>query len=206
VQIAITKVVPGQQLPCGENRCLLTGRQLVILALTSILFGLGLTGPLPAPASGQELMQEQNLSAEHQPAGLSGEGELQQTTSLVLAIIKALAALALVLGLIILLTVWLKKMGWGTDHPGHGSLIKVLETRTIAPKKYVAVLQIAGELVVVGVTDQQINLLTRLEPDDALAGELASRRTGASALTGSFAALLRKARGNGNSNDNGYQS
>ena len=43
-------------------------------------------------------------------------------------------------------------------HSG-GSLVNVLDTRMIAPKKYVAVLKIANEFVVVGITDQHINLL-----------------------------------------------
>ncbi|MDA8165312.1 MAG: flagellar biosynthetic protein FliO, partial [Desulfobacteraceae bacterium] len=132
----------------------------MLLLLLAAVVGLAVAMPLLGPAA---------ALAQETPAGhlrVAGSGrDLQQTASLFVTMLKAFGALALVLGLIALLAVWLRKMGWGKDAPGRGgSLIRVLDTRMLAPKKYVAVLRIADEYLAVGITDQQINLLTKLEP------------------------------------------
>lgn len=86
--------------------------------------------------------------------------------SLVMAIVKVFSALAVVVGLMLVLLHWVRKLGLGKIAGKPGSLIQVLDTKMIAPKKYVAVLQLPGETIVVGVTDQQINFLTSLgEPN-----------------------------------------
>ncbi len=84
------------------------------------------------------------------------------TGSLVMAIVKVFSALAVVVGLMLVLLNWVRKLGLGKVSGKPGSMIRVLDTKMIAPKKYVAVLQVPGERIVVGVTDQQINLLTTL--------------------------------------------
>lgn len=168
---------------------------LLIAFLASALVWLLLAGPLPAadgPDPGETLESQGGSSP---PPALPAAMELKETTSLSLAVVKALAALAVVLGLIMLTTRLLKRLGWGADRPGGGSLIRMVETRMIAPKKYVAILQVAGELIVVGVTDQQINLLAKLDHSDSLQEELAGRQSGAPLLNGSFAAILRRAAG-----------
>ncbi|MDH5297663.1 MAG: flagellar biosynthetic protein FliO [Desulfobulbaceae bacterium] len=94
--------------------------------------------------------------------------DLRDTASLAAAVVKAFGALALVIGLLLLLSAGLKRLGLGGQSLGGTSLIRILDTRMIAPKKYVAVLDIAGQSLAVGITDQQITLLTRLEEGDVL--------------------------------------
>ena len=85
-----------------------------------------------------------------------------------MATVKAIGALAVVLGLLMLLAAALKKLGLSGQSPQGDGLIKVLETKMLAPKKYVAVLDIAGQTMAVGVAEQQITLLTKLEPNERL--------------------------------------
>jgi len=96
------------------------------------------------------------------PATPTGLDLAAETGSLTAALAKVLGALAVVIGLMVLLVYWIRKLGLGQMQGRAGALIHVLDTRMIAPKKYVAVLQVPGERIVVGVTDQQISFLTSL--------------------------------------------
>lgn len=133
------------------------------------------------------------------PAGLSLAAEAPDslalaadTPSLMVLIGKTVGALALVVGLMLLLLVWIKKMGM-VKLTGHsGALINILETRLIAPKKYVTVLQVAGERFVVGITDQQISFLTALKNNDATPE---TAQVEAIAPVAPFAAFLKTAAG-----------
>jgi flagellar protein FliO/FliZ len=164
------------------------------IAILIMALWLGLAGPLLPAAGGQEGLGGLATITSPEPFPAANL-ELRETTPVFLAIVKALAALALVLGLIVLFTSLLKKLGWGSNQPRGGSLINVLETRMIAPKKYVAIIQLGEEFIAVGVTDQQINLLTKLEQGGSLAEELASRQAGPLSTPTPFAAFLQKARG-----------
>lgn len=91
----------------------------------------------------------------------SGSGA--NTQSLLPVTLKMIAALSLVVGLMLILIVWLKKIGLGFSRQSSTSLIKVLDTRMIAPKKYISIVAVGKQIVVLGITDQSVNLLTTLE-------------------------------------------
>ena len=93
---------------------------------------------------------------------------LAATSSLLFLSFKVIGALALVTGLMVILVVWLKKLGFSQKTLKQGSLIRILDTRMIGPKKYISVLQIADQNIVVGITDQQITMLTGLDDGPAL--------------------------------------
>jgi flagellar protein FliO/FliZ len=57
------------------------------------------------------------------------------------------------------------KRGLGRD----GSMIEVLSTHYLGPKKSIAVVRVAGRLLVLGVSSDSINLITQLSGEDALA-------------------------------------
>jgi len=116
----------------------------------------------------------------------------EESGSLIAMIGKTLAALAVVLGLMLLLLFWVKKIGLMKLTGRPGALVNILETRLIAPKKYVTVLQVAGERFVVGVTDQRISFLTSLKNDDATD---APSRTEAAPPAAPFATFLKTAAG-----------
>ncbi|MCB2182893.1 MAG: flagellar biosynthetic protein FliO [Desulfobulbaceae bacterium] len=89
--------------------------------------------------------------------------DLTRTTSLAMTLFKVLGSLVLVIGLLAILAFWLKKLGLARTSLRQGSLISVLDTKMIAPKKYIAVVQVADETLALGITDQQITMLTNLD-------------------------------------------
>jgi len=106
------------------------------------------------------LLAADALPPEGKLMSAGGQGE---TVALLMAIVKVAGSLIVVVGLMLLAVHLIKKIGIGRGSGGDGRMIDVLDTRMIAPKKYVAVVQIAGKCVALGITDQQINLLTRVE-------------------------------------------
>lgn len=90
-------------------------------------------------------------------------GKLSETTNLVSAIAKVFVALAIVVALMLLLIYFVKKLGLTNGLAKRGSHIKIIETRMIAPKKYIAIAQIAGKQLALGITDHHITLLTDLD-------------------------------------------
>lgn len=122
------------------------------------------------------------------------DGDKSEMLTLFSAIAKVAGSLGIVVGLMFLVVYMFKKVGMGKTGISNSSLIRVMDTRMIAPKKYVAVLQLADEFVAVGVTDESINLLTRLEPTENLQ-EIArvGNERGEAPLSQSFTTLLNKA-------------
>jgi len=116
---------------------------------------------------------------------------LAATGSLLFLSFKVIGGLALVTGLMVLLVIWLKKLGVSQNTLKQGSLIRILDTRMIGPKKYVSVLQIADQNIVVGVTDQQITMLTELDDNPALQIERGEENN----TSETFSSLLAKASG-----------
>lgn len=139
----------------------------------------------------------ENLTATSPAPGQDATNTVPQsgeTVTLVFAIIKVVGSLGLVLGIMILLAFFFKKFGVSGGNLKQGSLIRIMDTRMIAPKKYVSVLQIANEYVVVGITDQSINLLSTLDNTEEI--ENFTQTPGANTSTrlgSSFSALLQKA-------------
>lgn len=115
--------------------------------------------------------------------------DLPGTGPMVLTLFKVLGSLVLVVGLMVLFAVWLKKMGLARGGLQQGSLIQVIDTKMIAPKKYIAVVQVAEERLALGITDQQITLLTPLAEGDPPPAPPA----GQDAEHPPFPSLLRKA-------------
>lgn len=90
---------------------------------------------------------------------------LAETSSLLTAIAKVFGSLLVVVGLMLLLLYFIKRTGLGTGLGRGGSAITILETRMVAPKKYITIVEIAGRCLALGITDQAINLLTELGPE-----------------------------------------
>lgn len=114
--------------------------------------------------------------------------DLARTTSLALTIMKVMGALLLTVGLMLLLAVWLRKLGLSRAGLRQGTLISIIDTKMIAPKKYVAVVQVAEQTLALGITDQQITMLTRLETSATQTQESPKGRP----QPASFATLLGK--------------
>ncbi len=106
-----------------------------------------------------------SLGAEQGYAAELG-GKLKETAGLVSAIAKVFGALAVVVALMMLLVIIIKKLGLSNGLTKTGTSIKIIETRMVAPKKYIAIAQIAGKHLALGITDNNINLLTELNEED----------------------------------------
>jgi flagellar biosynthetic protein FliO len=76
--------------------------------------------------------------------------------------LRMLTTLSLVLGLIFLLFFGFKKYVLKNTAFGGGKLVKVLSTSFLAPKKNITLVEVAGEILVLGVSDQNISLLTSI--------------------------------------------
>ncbi|MFH1215704.1 MAG: flagellar biosynthetic protein FliO [Pseudomonadota bacterium] len=116
--------------------------------------------------------------------------DLEQAASLGLTLLKVFGALILTVGLMLLISIWLRKLGLARSGVYQGSLIKVIDTKMIAPKKFVAVVRVANETLALGVTDQQITMLSRLDSANI---SLADDERNEGQPAASFSTLLGKA-------------
>lgn len=168
----------------------LLDNSLKILLLFSIILS-ACTPPILFAADSESLTNASSIPQQDTTNVVSQSGE---TVTLVFAILKVIGSLGLVLGIMILLAFFFKKIGVSGGNLKQGSLIKIMDTRMIAPKKYVSVLQVANEYVVVGITEQNINLLSKLNNTEEIEKFCLTDDTAKSNTLGnSFSTLLQKA-------------
>lgn len=79
-------------------------------------------------------------------------------------IIRMLGALAVILGLLICvqyaLRVWTKKI-----HGSGKNLIEIITTKMILPKKYICIVRIGDQTLIIGASENAMALLGELEAD-----------------------------------------
>jgi flagellar biosynthetic protein FliO len=128
------------------------------------------------------------LLAQENPSGYS------ETASLISAIFKVVGSLAVVVALMVVFIYLLKKTGINRGLR-ENSLIQVLETKMVAPKKYIAIVEIAGKAVSLGVTENNITLLTEVEPSRLSGLNSPLGASSSTSLPQQFAGFLAKATG-----------
>ncbi|MBW1644810.1 MAG: flagellar biosynthetic protein FliO [Deltaproteobacteria bacterium] len=113
--------------------------------------------------------------------------------SLLAAGIKVFAILLALVAIILLAYGPVKKLVRGTVGPVDGSLVRVLRTVPIGVKQQVMFLEVAGEVLVVGICGEQMSLLTRIVDPE----KVATLRALPAAAPGkkTFAGVLRAALG-----------
>lgn len=116
-----------------------------------------------------------------------------ETVSLFLAIVKVIGSLLLVVALMVLTVILLRRLGLARSGLAGKGLIEVMESRMIAPKKYVAVVKIAGEVVALGITEQAISLLITVEPAAVEASAASRTPRSETGVPQPFAVLLERA-------------
>ena len=119
----------------------------------------------------------------------------QQNLSLSATLFKTLGSLVIVIGLMLLLLYFIRKAGLAKTGIQQNQLINIIDSRMVAPKKQVAVLKIGDEYIVVGITEQNINLLTTIENNAAIEQAIAASPSANGAASFSFASALNKAMG-----------
>ena len=83
--------------------------------------------------------------------------------------IKTFSALALILA-VILICFYLVKRFWprGSGLLNTDRLISVITTSPIAPKKMISVIEVGDEILVLGLTDSHITMLTKITEEPAI--------------------------------------
>lgn len=113
--------------------------------------------PTPAaPGGGEYLKYEPPVASGSQP-------------SLVASTLRVVAALALVLAALLFTLYLLKRfMDRGGIKGEKGTPIRIVATKFIGPKKSIAVVEVFGQYLVVGISSSGINLLAELKGEGAM--------------------------------------
>jgi flagellar biogenesis protein FliO len=91
------------------------------------------------------------------------------------ATVKMILALGGILVLLFCLVRLFKRWEWGSGSPGTDGGIRVLSSKLIAPQKHISLVEIAGEVLALGVTSQQITFLTKIENQEMVKKSLSPR-------------------------------
>lgn len=133
--------------------------------------------PQPAPSSGNEKGQAGEYLKYTPPTAPEGR------PSLVAATLRVVAALAIVLAALLFTLYMLKRfMDRGSGGGDKGAPIRVLTSKFIGPKKSIAVVEVYGRYLVVGITSGGINLLADLK-DEADVSRVESSMSGVTPQT-----------------------
>jgi len=119
-------------------------RKTVLIVIFSIIFGLLSIYPVWA-----DQMDFMNKGTSSGPSFIS-------------LLARLVFALVLIVGLIYASTYVLKRFSYTSKKRLGGSDIEVLQTGYIAPKKAIYMVKVQSKILVLGVTDSNINLLTEL--------------------------------------------
>jgi flagellar protein FliO/FliZ len=93
------------------------------------------------------------------PLGDQPSGKEEMTT----ATLKMLGSLILVIGLIVTLFYLARKIRWRVAGPGRTARMQLIETLTIAPKRWVALVEVLDQWLILGVGPEEVRLLSQLQ-------------------------------------------
>ena len=79
-----------------------------------------------------------------------------------ISLLKSLAVLSLVLGLLLGILYLMRRLYWRYSGASDRGLIRMLAIHHVAPKERIVLLDVVGEKILIGVTPQQINYLATL--------------------------------------------
>lgn len=97
------------------------------------------------------------------------EPQAPESPSTTAMFIKMIASLCLVLSFVFALA-WVAKhyLGRFNAIPGYSNAVRVLTTGSIGGKKLISVVDIAGEILILGVTDERITLLSNISDKESI--------------------------------------
>ena len=82
--------------------------------------------------------------------------------------LKTFAMLCIVVAVLILVLFLMKRFFYLKNGSGHGQFIKILSSHHVSPKERIALIDVVGEKIVIGITPENITFLTKIERSDAL--------------------------------------
>jgi flagellar protein FliO/FliZ len=103
--------------------------------------------------------------------------------------LKTFAMLCIVVAILILVLFLMKRFFYLKDGPVHGQFIKILSSHHVTPKERIALIDVVGEKIVIGITPDNITFLTKIEKSEAL--DRIESLEAAGTPHGLFASLLR---------------
>ena len=89
-------------------------------------------------------------------------------TDLFMTGIKTFATLCLVIGALILVLYIMKRLMKTENNFGRNGFIKIMASYHLAPKQRVAIIDVVGEKLIVGVTQENITCLGKIENEECL--------------------------------------
>jgi flagellar biosynthetic protein FliO len=166
------------------------------LIAAAVILGVALTGLLIVTAGratehyGLYASQDAASQSADSTAARPTEGLVGQSAATV-SILKMLAALVVVI-VCIYVAIFLMKKLMGPKYRGSrkARVLEILETAYIDPKKSLSLVRVADKSVLIGVTDNQISMLTELDPQVTMN---LTKPTPGQEEEGGFAGLLRSA-------------
>jgi flagellar biosynthetic protein FliO len=97
--------------------------------------------------------------ADGAPLGDQPTGKEEMTT----AALKMLGSLILVIGLIVTLFYLARKVRGRVAGPGRSARMQLIETLTIAPRRWVALVEVLDQWLILGVGPEEVRLLSQLQ-------------------------------------------
>ena len=103
--------------------------------------------------------------------------------------LKTFGMLCIVLAILVVVLFLMKRFSYLKDGSGHGKFIHILSSHYLTPKKRIALIDVVGEKIVIGITPESITFLTKIDKSEALERIETLEAAGASHMA--FAGLLR---------------
>jgi len=120
-------------------------------------------------AGSQEPVNKKTVSGESMGGENSRKSDSGKPLDLVSTTVKTLAMFALVLGLMFLVFYLFKRFVWkSTLFGGSNKLIQVLGTGFLGPKKNIVLVEVAGEVLVLGMSSDHISLLSHIQDKERI--------------------------------------
>jgi len=103
--------------------------------------------------------------------------------------LKMLVSLGILLGILITSLYFAKRIFKGGGNQPRGKMIRVLASTYVGVKKNISLVEVPGAILVLGVTSDAINLLSKIEDEEILKNFSESEDE---KISGSFSSQLRK--------------
>ena len=101
--------------------------------------------------------------------GLTETSSMVSQPDLWVAVLKTMAMLSVVLAILILVLFLMKRVLYLKAGSSQGRLIQMLSSYHLAPKERIALIDVAGEKMVIGISAGNITCLAKIEKPEALA-------------------------------------
>lgn len=159
----------------GENENTVSSRPVAVATAQVEPLGELVAEKLPEPKASTPLKLKDSQPEE---ARLVANGDGMESNSLWSSALRMVSTLAFVVGLMFLIFHLFKKwMGKQGMFGGGEKSIRVISTGFLGPKKSIAMVEVAGRVLILGVANDQITLLSSLENEDEVERILQKKRS-----------------------------